>query len=498
METRATESAVPVPDAPDPGKRDRNAIIPHSVATEIASQRNAAIKAMLGAYHAAARARDLLDTAHTACREAFGERVSLPSLLALPQSNGKIFEVNIQHDPDIATETIRHAIDRGVWERVMTTSRLRDLMDSKSKQDLRDQLRKNPPEATADNIQATVLNMLSNATEIFRRGIANSFSSLDRRFRSHDGFKIGSRIILSHLYDRDGYWNSYHREDILTDIHRTLRILDGRSPELSTGQSDIVSRLRRAGSPRQNHCSTTELEHEYFRVRIFGNGNCHLWFTRPDLVRQVNRHLAAYYGQVLGDQPEDTRQGATAQRDPATLPVARNHGFFPTPPEVAETAMRHARMYRDDDSPLTFLEPSAGTGAIASLAARAGATVNCVEIQPRLADNLRKTGLYRKVINADFLTIPPKERYDRIVMNPPFDKGLDIFHVSHALNFLRPKGTLVAIMSAGTEFRSTIQARTFRNQVDALEGTWIDLPPGSFASSGTQVNTVMIIVHRRP
>lgn len=47
-------------------------------------------------------------------------------------------------------------------------------------------------------------------------------------------------------------------------------------------------------------------------------------------------------------------------------------------------------------------------------------------------------------------------------------------------------------MSAGTEFRETRKAIAFRELIEAKKGVWRDLPAGSFAASGTYVNTVIL------
>ena len=80
-------------------------------------------------------------------------------------------------------------------------------------------------------------------------------------------------------------------------------------------------------------------------------------------------------------------------------------------------------------------------------------------------------------------------------MNPTFDHGLDIAHVERALELLTDDGQIVAIMSAGTEFRNTRQAKRFRERMGNLNARWIDLPAGTFESVGTSVNTVVMIAH---
>lgn len=81
-------------------------------------------------------------------------------------------------------------------------------------------------------------------------------------------------------------------------------------------------------------------------------------------------------------------------------------------------------------------------------------------------------------------------------MNPPFDRERDIDHVTHAYKFLRPGGVLVAIMSAGTEWRSTAKSRAFREWAGGLGAELQDLPEGSFRECGTNVNTCMVRIKK--
>ncbi|HEY9343782.1 MAG TPA: hypothetical protein VIQ53_00665, partial [Inquilinus sp.] len=139
-----------------------------------------------------------------------------------------------------------------------------------------------------------------------------------------------------------------------------------------------------------------------------------------------------------------------------------------------------------------------GTGNLAARAAAAGAVVDCVEIQAGLADQLRRAGRCRRVTTADFLSsLPdPDALYDRVIMNPPFDRERDIDHVIHALEFLKPGGLLVAILSAGTEFRETRKSEAFRALMEKMNARWSDLPPGSFSSVGTNCNTIILKVFK--
>ncbi|MFI9598863.1 methyltransferase [Streptomyces sp. NPDC052043] len=166
-------------------------------------------------------------------------------------------------------------------------------------------------------------------------------------------------------------------------------------------------------------------------------------------------------------------------------------GYFPTPVPVVQQLIDLAHI----EPGMRVLEPSAGRGAIALAAVRAGAVVDCVEIQPDHANALvahRERNI--TAITADFLATDPRPVYDRVVMNPPFARQADITHVKHAWQALKPGGRLVAVMSAGVTFRQTSAAVAFRSRLEALGGQIHPLPEGAFQESGTGVNTVIAVL----
>ena len=166
--------------------------------------------------------------------------------------------------------------------------------------------------------------------------------------------------------------------------------------------------------------------------------------------------------------------------------------FFPSPPAVVERLLDLADIERG----MRVLEPSAGRGAIAWACAEAGALVDCYEIQQGNAFHVAMSapvdlGL---TVTADFLTVEPEPVYDRVVMNPPFIKQSDIKHVLHAHKFLKSDGLLVAVMSAGVEFRTDARTTAFKNFLEEHGGHIEQLPENSFKASGTGVRTVIAVI----
>lgn len=172
----------------------------------------------------------------------------------------------------------------------------------------------------------------------------------------------------------------------------------------------------------------------------------------------------------------------------------RRQAFY-TPASVAEDMCFLAQIERGDH----VLEPSAGEGALASVATAHGALVTCVEFDEATCASLLVPGLYHDVVCRDFLSLKPGrwnavDSFDAILMNPPFSKGQDIAHVRHAFQFLKPGGHLVAITSTGWQQHSSrIASREFREFVAEHSALNVmELPAGTFRESGTDIATLML------
>lgn len=189
----------------------------------------------------------------------------------------------------------------------------------------------------------------------------------------------------------------------------------------------------------------------------------------------------------------------------AGVQVVSANQLFPTPPAIARRLVELAEMYDG----AKVLEPSAGTGnllrALYDGPAIPGA-VCALELNQGLWRQLQ-SGFGPKVdcLCGDFLECspgsfdigrPPQSpakaaellglgKYDRVIMNPPFENGDDIKHILHATKFLKSDGLIAAICANGPRQQT---------QLRPLASTWMDLEPGAFAPSGTNVNAAIVII----
>lgn len=154
------------------------------------------------------------------------------------------------------------------------------------------------------------------------------------------------------------------------------------------------------------------------------------------------------------DKQETASQTKEIERKRAEdeLRNSQHAGFYPTPDPLIEEMIDLADI--GDDSEV--LEPSAGKGdIIRSIQKRhPSAVINWCEIAPTLADFIRQycgpiSGV--ELSDSDFLANRHRYWFDRIVMNPPFEKSQALEHVKHAWGFLANSGRLVSVFPTGSQ-----------------------------------------------
>jgi len=170
-------------------------------------------------------------------------------------------------------------------------------------------------------------------------------------------------------------------------------------------------------------------------------------------------------------------------------------GYFPTPAPIVDRMIVLADIHPDH----TILEPSAGQGHIADkicdITGAAKDTLFICEVLPENIQILEEKGY---CVRGEFLEFASTNlaqdwKFDKILMNPPFERQADIDHVTAAYGLLAPDGIIVTIMSAGVLFRENKKTVEFRDDIMEQNVTYLDrLPAGTFKESGTMVNTILL------
>lgn len=366
---------------------------------------------------------------------------------------------------------------KSAWKHVFDGLQIERIASAQDKRRFEQMLAK-PPAFTLPEIRDRLGVYLLDPRQHILRGLAEVFCALDPAYRSHSKVKVGvaglpKRVILSSVGSHGAYGT-----DRLRDILNALAAYQGLPlvewPELRAllddGDACLTAKTMapayRGGQEIQTHARGV-------RLKRFANGNGHLFFE-PDTLKDINRALAEFYGDVLPDVDERParRQASTA--------VSKDLQYYPTPRAVAERLA--ADVYVRDGE--RVLEPSCGCGRLMDALRSSGAKdILGIEVDPIRAAAAEAKG--HRVQIANFLETVPVPAFDHVVMNPPFYGKHYAKHVEHALRYLKPGGVLRAILPA-----------TARYDHDLLKGDWRDLPVGSFSESGTNVNTCILTIRQ--
>lgn len=469
-------------------------LLPRTVISKICSARNLAIQEMTSAAELLGQAFKATHAADQAAGAAHaGANFSYHGADAEPSN--QLFDEDFDTEKSIQAWT--RIIDRRVWTRLLDESNLKQLMDATALKELRDQLENDVQPATEENVRATLQTLSENRHLTFQRGLVNCFTKLERRFKSHDGFKIGSRIIFERAFDREWGWKNHGGTwDVIADIERVMAVLDNQPPNRRALEAAVGEDRKGMHGAQQSSTEAT-----YFKLNAFKNGNAHLWFTRDDLVEKANKILADYYGEVL---PDAYDEGDDENLFTGTA-VSKDLQFFRSGQPVVDRLFQDLHIAQDGTT--TVLEPSAGDGAISDRAAALGASVRAIEFDQNRFDILdaksrRHKGSTYMAEKANFLKVRPIGTFDYVLMNPPFYGTHWMDHVKHAFKFLKAGGKLRAVVPASAQVNETKKHDAFRKWAKqysdySWNGCFEELPEGSFAESGTNIQTVIIHLRKK-
>lgn len=383
---------------------------------------------------------------------------------------------------------LRKALLTSAWRHVYKVAHIDKLATASEKRRF-EQSMSDPAPFTMDNLRATFGKYIADPRGSILRGLAEVFCDLDPAYKSHDKMKIGvqglpKRVILSNV----GGYGSWGR-DRLVNILNALAVYQGKPmPEyreieaLLSGQGLLDSWT----APGDHHRPEVTFPARGVWLKRFANGNGHLFFA-PDTLRDINRALAEFYGDVLPDAHEER-----PDKPRAGTAVSKDLQYYPTPAEVVECVLD-----RIDLKGKLVLEPSCGCGRFMDEMRKRHARCRGIEVHPGRAAEARAKG--HAVYTANFLDTAPEPIYDLVVMNPPFYGKHYIKHVEHALKWLKRGGQLVSILPITARHDHGIINGEWAEERGARMSAydaWFDLPLGSFAESGTNINTTVLTLWR--
>lgn len=220
----------------------------------------------------------------------------------------------------------------------------------------------------------------------------------------------------------------------------------------------------------------------------------------------LQQYVAAAVGELSAEAAAALKVRRQIEDIENSLRFQKIPGFFPTPAPLADRMAQLACINPGN----SVLEPSAGLGHLAEAVMRAQphCNVHCIEIMHKAAEVLMLKGF--KVIGRDVMqddwfcgqVFPATAQlYDRIVMNPVFERGQDGEQVQRVFSRLKPGGILVALTSTGPFYRSDNKSQAFRAFCEANDAETIDVEAGAFtgvdAFKQTGVPTKIVIIRKQ-
>lgn len=192
-----------------------------------------------------------------------------------------------------------------------------------------------------------------------------------------------------------------------------------------------------------------------------------------------NKAKAYYFAQQKNTKRRDQREGVD---------------YFATPEPVGFKMAEWANIQKGDD----VLEPSAGHGAIARFFPPLS-NVTMVEPSYDLSQRAALANGNARIINDNFEALHLTNKYDAIVMNPPYGNGgkTAIEHVAKAAKHLREGGRIVALIPRGGLTDKRLAAFLESDEAANLyRVATVDMPAATFERAGTSVNTQILVLEK--
>jgi hypothetical protein len=186
-----------------------------------------------------------------------------------------------------------------------------------------------------------------------------------------------------------------------------------------------------------------------------------------------------YFAQQKNSKRRDQREGVD---------------YFATPEPLGFKMAEWANIQKGDH----VLEPSAGHGAIARFFPPQ-THVTMIEPSYDLSQRAALANGNARIINDTFEALHLTNKYDAIVMNPPYGNGgkTAIEHVAKAAKHLREGGRVVALIPRGGLTDKRLAAFLESDEAQSLHRVaTFDMPAATFERAGTAVNTQVIVLEK--
>jgi hypothetical protein len=204
---------------------------------------------------------------------------------------------------ELDPKDIARVADRDGWQRLIEETGLWSFMDQKARAEWEEHWGKLTfPPLTAENAEATIATLHADRGNMVARGVAECFRRL-QGYKTNRADRFGERMVLTRVVSE---WGNDYGADTLDDLNRVLHVLRGLpEPDHRRGAAMVLTEARHAAGSRQYVAAFP-----FFTVRVFKNGNGHVYLQHAADVQRLNKVLSlATGGSVVAGGTARHRRG---------------------------------------------------------------------------------------------------------------------------------------------------------------------------------------------
>jgi hypothetical protein len=196
-------------------------------------------------------------------------------------------------DPE-GMKKLQTEMQRAAWRVIVDLTGIKNLVSVAQCREIEDALHGNGPstmpELTPENVYGWIAALGDQLPAMLKASIKEVFDFLRPRhsdLKTNSQYEIGRRVIVRWLAYPDKWTKHpqtrYDSEKEVKAVDNVFHLLDGKGPVKFP--CDLWTAMK--ASEQRRDCPLMA-ETEYFRVKGYLNGNCHLEFLRPDLLQELN------------------------------------------------------------------------------------------------------------------------------------------------------------------------------------------------------------------
>jgi hypothetical protein len=428
----------------------------------------------------------------------------------------------------------KSVLDSEFWSKAMQMTDVLEFMSASKRNEWSQMIHENKtPNFDKDNVITTIRNLLLSRTSFLAEKVDGIFKELSGEHVTNSPLAFKTKMIVSNVLS-DDYLN-YKKTEYLHDLRGVIaKILNREEPKSFNTRSDLGHIVR-----NQKFGEWHLFDGGAFKIKLFKKGTAHMevnpsiavklnlilaslhpqaiatgarTVSKADKIQPLSQTILSYevtdclnemirndgmevvfskydkskklYAEVVeileflgGSENDGTWSFSYDVQDvlvkivrTGCLPEKKSHQYYPTGKALAEKLVELAEITSKD----SVLEPSAGQGGLAMFLPK-DRTV-CIEVNKINCLILTKKGF--NAINYDFLLWNPKDKFSKIVMNPPFSNGSAEAHVRKASSLLKEGGKIVAILPA------SLRNKTI---VEGMNHQWGEVIQNGFEDTGVNV-----------